>query len=158
MKLLTLLHSFRSHKGPLPSPPFLFFTRLSLTFFPYPSFLLRPLLFSFPPPLTLIPPFSYLPLSTHHFHPAGLHTSQPLDGFKHLLSCPASSPPSAAWIFFCLLYLSIPADIKTIRPLVNCYPSPHVCSHLVHYSMPSPCSDMLIYSAPDLGSSSLEAI
>ena len=158
MKLLTFLQSFGSHKGPPPSPPILFFTPLSLSYSPYPSFLisLRPLLY--PPLLILIPPSSFLPLSPLHFIAAGLHSFQPLDGSKHLLYCPARSPPSAAWTLSCPLYFSISAGFKTFRPLVNCNPSSHVCYHLVYYSMPSPCSNMLICSAPNLGSGSPEAV
>ena len=144
MKFLTLLHFFGILKAPPSSSPFLFFTPLSLSYSPYPSF--------------LIPPSSFLPLSPHHFIVAGIHSSQPLDGSKHLLICPTRFHPSTAWTLSCLLFILISTGIKIIRPLVNCSPSSHVCAPLVHNSMPPPCSDMLIYSAPDLGSGSPEAV
>ena len=139
-------------------PPF-FLLPFSFSFpslYPYPSFLisLRPLLY---PPL-LISPSSYLPLSPHHFLAANIHSFQPLDGSKHLIICPARSPPSATWTLSYPLYFSISAGIKTFRPLVNCNPSSHVCYHLVYYSMPFPCSNMLICSALDLGSGSPEGV
>ena len=145
MKFLTLIKNFGSLKAPLLSPSFLFFTPLSLSLSPYPSFhiSLSPILY---PPL-LFSPSSFLPLSPHHFITAGIHSSQPLDASKHLLICPARFHPSAAWTLSCLLFISISVGIKIIRPLVNCSPSSHVCAPLIHNSMSSPYSDMLIYSA-----------